>query len=505
MRLPATHRFNHIVIIALLGTLLRLLYAHFFAPGHQSPDQLAWEMALNDCFASGRFPYDQLIHYPHEGGTIPISWMSLVIKLFTNANSLAISALILDFVVRLVQMHVVKKVFAPRIALAFSVWTIFALPSLIPWGTVNFGLHSISSVFPFLLLLILSKDRSSPRHFLLNGAFLGLALWFSYANVVLIPVYFLSLCWHRKPLQQWAYAVASLALVLGLHVLVRTYADAGFHLAGYENTTIRGFGLSLSELKPSEHFWEVWTETFPRSTLLRSNTIAPSGWLQNLWLRLVFIGFACLLIMRVMRASKQGVATAFFIIVTFMALYAMSPFFYDGTHRKSFIAYRHFSYILPFVAMYAIVGLSHFRLRYVLVPLFLACGVLGSSMLFTQEPKAEDPMVATGWALTSKFGHDSARLTRIIDRVQVDQKALLVGRGWGTSTLLFQDANRQDTVALHNKITMLLQMIDQYEGMNRTAVCDGMKRAFGVSVTPQLDTTILEMILCRLSPVEGWQ
>jgi hypothetical protein len=494
-----------IAVFGFLGTLFRLLYGYYFTPWHQSPDHLAWEMSLNDCFATGHLSYEQLIHYPHEGGTILISLLSLVIKLFTSTNALAVSALMLDLTVRLVQMYVVKKVFEPRVALAFGIWTIFSLPSLIPWATLNFGLHAISSVFPFLLLLILTRDRGRRRDFLMDGAFLGFAVWFSYMNVILMPIYCVALALQGKPLQQWLYSMASLALILGLHSLVRLHADAGFHLAEFENTTIRGFGWSVVELQSHTHLWESWTETLPRSTQLQSPTVAPSGWLKSIWLVLTYMGYGCFCIARSMRSTARGLGVGFAIIVVFMTLYAISPFFYDGSHTKNFVAYRHFAYILPFVTLYVLVGMSAFRLRHVLVPAFLACGILGSCLLFAQDYRDEYPLLATGWVLTSKFGHDQAHLSCIIARSQFEEKVLLMGTGWGMASMLFQDAATGDRVVVDAKVQVLLDYIAHFEGAQRTAVCDGMRLAFDKAVLPRLDTLILERILRQLPPVDGWE
>src|SRR5690606_32878207 len=131
-----------------------------------------------------KFSYEYLIHYPHEGGTILISLLSQFVNLFTSFSSLTVVAFLLDFVVRFIQITVVKKVFNSQTALLFGVWTIFATPALIPWGTVNFGLHYLSSVFPFILLLLLYRKKNTLKYYLGCGLFLGLACWFSYSNVV---------------------------------------------------------------------------------------------------------------------------------------------------------------------------------------------------------------------------------------------------------------------------------------------------------------------------------
>jgi hypothetical protein len=190
MESPAAFKkINIILVMCVLGSLFRLGYCWVHTPWKFAPDHMAWEILLDESIKEGDFSYSHLIHYPHEGGTIVVSLFSLLINFFTPLNSLAIAAFILDFLSRLIQLYVVKKIFTNKVSLAFGLWTIFAMPCIIPWAGVSFGLHSISSLFPFVFMYLIWKDGASHRHSVIMGLFLGLAVWFSYANIPLIPVY----------------------------------------------------------------------------------------------------------------------------------------------------------------------------------------------------------------------------------------------------------------------------------------------------------------------------
>ena len=107
-----------LLILCLLGALVRFLYGYFYALWNLASDQIAWEILLSE----GTLSYDQLIHYPHEGGAIVISFFSHVVKLFTTFNSLTITAFLVDFCSRWIQLSIVQKIFnKKKITYSFSI------------------------------------------------------------------------------------------------------------------------------------------------------------------------------------------------------------------------------------------------------------------------------------------------------------------------------------------------------------------------------------------------
>ena len=89
-----------IFVLCILGAITRMFYGYAHEPWIHAPDQLAWEMVIEQ----GDLSYCQLIHYPHEGGSILFSLFSQLLELFTSFSSLTISAFLADFVVRFVQI-----------------------------------------------------------------------------------------------------------------------------------------------------------------------------------------------------------------------------------------------------------------------------------------------------------------------------------------------------------------------------------------------------------------
>lgn len=494
----AHSRFYPILLICLLGTLARLVYGMEKKPWNQSPDQYAWEMILDHSFYEGHFSYDQLIHYPHEGGTLLISILSLILKLFARHHSLVLSALILDFASRYVQLYVVRQVFKFQVSLAYGLWTIFAVPALIPWATVNFGMHSLCSFFPFVLLYLLWQGKHSRWHCWWHGMFLGLACWISYTNALLVPLYFLYMIVEKKPVRQWGCAFLSLALVLGIHAVVRTHADAGFHLAGYSVSSIRGTTFSLMEASTYDHVFAVWTHQFPGSTLLESDLPGSSHTLRVLWLTLVFTGWGGYFLSRVLRSSPPAASMGFWLIPLFVTLYAVSPFFDDETHTRNFIAYRHFAYILPLVSLYAIHGLFSLRVHHVLLPLYLFCGIKGYFHMFDHKPATYLPVKEAGWVLCAKFGHDVGRLTGIVEATRYDQAELRKGIGWSLGTTLFEGLRKEDSLALRPKLDFLVQTLQEFPASYRPTLVMGVEYAFEGPVLPKLDPGILDRIHERL-------
>ncbi len=474
-----------------MGSLVRLIFGLVFEPWTQSPDQMAWELVLQQ----NVFSYDHLIHYPHEGGTILISLLSQFIRLFTNLNSLSIAAFILDFSLRFIQIKIVNSVFNLRLAIWFGIWTIFATPSLLPWGTLNFGLHSIASVFPFIFLNLLFQKNFSIKHHFFCGLFLGLTFWFSYSNIILIPIYFIYRLITKTPIKLWLYSVLSLSLVLAVHFLVRANFDAGFHLNKIEMGSIRGENFSIADLPLFERFCEIPT------VLANSFLALPKS---NAYMKVFQILFYSLLSLSAfgffygLRKKKfePSLSIIFPIILLFLILYLFSPFYYSkdqGNH----VAFRHLTYILPLVALFCIAGFSALKYNQVFILMFLSLGFIRSGQLFLQEklPKNEMMETATGWVLATKFGHAPNILMHIVAMHPEKQKILLKGIGWGMSTAIFQNLKQPFNTSIVNaKVKQLQQLLLEFPIDSQSDLLEGIEYSFSDQVTPQLDGQLFVLL-----------
>lgn len=475
-------------MLCLLGSVVRLIYGYFYEPWNAAPDQMAWEMILE----AKNFSYDQLIHYPHEGGTIIISLLSRVVKLFTHFNSLVILAFLLDFISRFIQIKIVNNVFDRKIALLFGLWTIFAAPSIIPWGTVNFGLHSLSSFFPFILLYLLSSQKSSKQYFLISGLFLGLAFWFSYSNIVLVLVFFLYQIISKVSFKIWTYSLFTFLIVLGLHITVRQYADAGFHLMHLSSSSIRGANFMLGEFDT----WKRTTEIL--NSLANSATAYPKSIVNTKIMRYLFIilvlfgGFKFYQSYKKFTFNRSTYISSL-VIVLFLFLYTLSPFYTDSDNGN-YVAYRHLSYILPFASLFIILGLYTSKFKTILMSFLLIISVFSSSQLFFHKPQSNDArdisIKACGWVLGTKFGHDPKKLYSIVKNNSNSIEKVMFGIGWGMSTSLFEAQSSNQATVVNERIEQLIYLVNSFPKEYTSYILEGIEFSFSENVTPILDKEI---------------
>lgn len=477
-----------LIIVCLLGSLMRYIYGYAYEPWTQAPDHLAWELILEE----GGFQYSHLIHYPHEGGTILVSLLSRIFELFTPFSSLTIAAFLLDFLVRFCQLKIVDALFNRTTALWFGAWSVLAFPVIIPWATVNFGLHYIASIFPFLLIYFLSREKKIVKDQLISGALLGLSVWFSYINIVLLPIYFGYKLIQREKIADLFYSSVGLLGILTLHFCIRTFSDSGFHLNEHAITAIRGEGLLNNDL----HLW-TQLRAIPAVLANASLSIPSTSQLMPLW-RSIFYGLMLLATFGFFRSfRKQHLNPAVRIIlpllVLFMVIYVISPFYYPndkGTH----VSFRHLTYILPLFSLFIIHGLRHIpRVHSLLLVLFVGIGTWRGLQLFTADPpKQQDLMIkAAGWTIGTKFGHDPRLLEAIIRHHPEQQKLLTQGVSWGISVALFHDLNMpEDRITIEARVDQLEELLDQLT-LDKNDLTEGVHFAFSDQVSPKLDPTIL--------------
>jgi len=467
-----------ILILCILGSLVRLVYGCLFQPWTQAPDQLAWEFVLEQ----SSFSYDHLIHYPHEGGTILISLLSQFIETFTSFSSLSVIAFIIDFIVRFFQIKIVNKVFNLQIATFFGLWTIFASPSIIPYGTVNFGLHSIASVFPFIAFYLLSLQKTSIKFQLIGGLFLGLAFWFSYSNLVLIPAFYLYYMLTRQKLTSWIYSIVSLSTVLILHLLVRVYADPGFHLSEFGLTAVRSADFSIFEVNVLARLYH-----FPAVIANAATALPGSDWMMLGFRILFFLLVLCSMIGFRMAHKRQEFKVVFYGIVPmlflFLLTYLFSPFF-DSKDFGDHITYRHLTYILPLLSLFMILGLASLKNKALLAVFLLAGMIRGFQLFFTEKADRNDTVVqASGWILGTKMGHDPEVISAIIAANPTKKEILIRGVGWGISNSLMDNNQGEE----ESKINQLVALYYSYPIDYREGLLEGIKFSFSDEVTPRLN------------------
>lgn len=486
-------------ILCLLGSVLRFLYGYFYTPWLLASDQMAWEILLSD----GTLSYDQLIHYPHEGGSILISIFSHFIKIFTPFNSLTIVAFLVDFGVRWIQLSIVQKVFnTKKITYSFGLWTIVGTATLVPWATINFGLHAISSFFPFVFLYLTWLNKDSKEQQITLGVFLGLAFWFSYSNIVLILVYFFSKLLEYQKYKRWGYSVLSLVPILLLHFLVRVYADAGFHLEEMQMNSIRGIEFALDSKTTWQRTYQIWYTSLANTILAAPKSIYLIEPIKYVWLLITLTGLFGFTKLCFTKIYPKNLALNSLVVLIFILIYAISPFCSNINRVGTYVQYRHLTYILPILSLLTIVGLFSYKYRRILISLFLLLALYSSSLLFT-EPIATQAQKkvaekAAGWVLVTKVGHAPKRLYRLISTSNYNKELLIQGVGWGLATLLFKETTGSHSKSVDKKITTLINVVHQFPAKHKADLIEGIQFAFSSNVTPQLPQPILVQINAAL-------
>jgi len=487
-------RFSNIqivIVFTVLGTIIRWIYGIYFTIWHQAPDHMAWELILRE----GAWNYAQLIHYPHEGGSILVSLISRCIGQFSDYNSLAISALILDSTSRFIQLWIISKVFSNKILWAFGTWTLFATPMILKWSMVNFGLHHISSVFPFLFIYFIYALPHSKKSQWIFGTFLGLSVWFSYINLVLIPVYLIYYFLTTKKYFPFR-AILGLTIVLGTHLFTRVISDSGFHLSNYSLTSIRGVEFLTFSFDHIQQLGGTWIKVVPQFAIGNTTSHFALTPLAFLWFILFFVSLWGIYISYKKDLYSKSIYWAFLTIPIFLVLYGLSPFYYGNIQNGNFITYRHLTYIFPLLSVMIIVGLSKLKYQktFIAIYLFIPLISLGTSIDSYQNTiPSESSIKATGWVIGYKFGHDPSKVQNIISNSR-DYALLLEGSAWGVCTALFEKpANSREE--LSNRIDQLLDIKNQFKPSEQIIFLQGVKYAFSPEVYPQLPPETLMKIL----------
>ncbi|MDH4474486.1 MAG: hypothetical protein QE487_17905 [Fluviicola sp.] len=478
------------------------MFALYLNPWNEAPDQLAWQLTINDAAESGSFSYNQLIHYPSEGGSVLLSLISLLFKTVNSViPSLSIVALLVDTLSRLIQLLIVRKVADSKVAYYFSIWTILSVPLLFSWSSVNFGLHHIASFLPFVCLLLFSRPITNFSPWLF-GAFCGLAMAFSYDNLIIIITMVAAIVSGIIPVTKKFAFLLKFFLALGFlflpHILARTVLDNSFDLEG-AHSFIRGIGVTnLISKDGFQHLLELWYKPLPGAFFLL-------GTARNYYLIFRFL-MLFILLFTFIKALKHWnqiswVKPIFILIISFLVLYAFSPFYEVSGSSVHYVSYRHLCYVLPLIVLLILkVAVESTKRGHLLAKLWIVVCIIGSSLfMWNAKPFQTAAYKPTGWILASKFGHDPSLLVRIQRNVPAsDKKELFEGFGWGITAALFSHENDEE-----KSLDELKRLIHQFPKQYRAHVVKGVQFAFDPAVTPKLPPTLLLKINKKLELKTG--
>ena len=487
----------HIILLVILGTIVRLVYGIYHRGWLSAADQLAWGQSLEEMMHSGLVSYKQLIHYPHEGGSFFISLIAIGLRPFGNIlPPLSMAALFVDTLSRFFQILLSRRIFGSPTAAWFALWTVMALPLILPWGTVNYGLHSLSSFIPFVFIYFATTYKSRLPGSVLCGIVAGFSVAFSYDNLILIPAYLVWVMFTGKneenKLPHMIRFLGFALLALVPHILLRLFADNGFNLEHLPVTTIRGF--SWKEFFSFTHLANilpVWYKSLPASFFLSAGNFMSSAYQRDIVLIFCFtgLGFSVLKI----RENKRSVGLAFLIFITFTIAYALSPFYAGLIDMKTYLYYRHFSYILPLLALLVFNGFAKTgKAQFVLAGLWIIiCGIFSTVYLTSAKPVTSGLYSAEGWILAKKYGEDVSMLMRLYKTAPADQQEeLMIGFGWGLTATLLQDKSEKDSL----RVKQLVKIYNQFPKTQQTLLKQGIQQSFKPGITPILDPKLIPVI-----------
>ncbi|MGD1847005.1 MAG: hypothetical protein ACFB10_16570 [Salibacteraceae bacterium] len=513
MSLPANFRNTKwltqwpvLVGIVVLGTLVRWYYGLAFQGWLSAPDQQAWQLTLDYLSRTGDLRYATLIHYPHEGGSFLISLLALLFKpLSGTLPALSLVALVVDFFSRTLQLVAVKRLFGNSVALAFVLWSAIAIPTLLPWATVNFGLHALSAFWPLIFLLSLKVQYWKIPVPVGAGLVTGLALSMSYDNVILVPAFLVWLVLQWRLLEAKWKVVVGYGLALGIailpHLLLRTLLDPGFELQAFQEGGIRGQGWFLwtNHEVWYHRFWKLIYHALPGSSYMPDLFGLGAGWVRKIWLIPGLIGF--FIVSRRFLSKTAGVGAGVTMVLVFLLLYALSPFFTEAGDSFIFVSYRHLTFVLPLFVVLAIGGWwSWPKWGPRIAVAWIGFGILGTFIMVVKADKPTatfDP--AIGWGLAQKFGHEPETLMKILDEAPESQQPDIVkGMGWGTSSAILEATGDPRP----EKSDKLLSYIHQYPPQWQPVLQEGVRMAFEPWITPTLDSNFVPILEKDFPPLE---
>lgn len=486
-------------LLVLAGTLVRFAFGVSHELWNSAPDQLAWGLALDDLAHGGVLSYKQFIHYPHEGGSLFIGLLSFLFIPFSGVMPpLSWAALLMDAFARWIQIDVSRRLFGDRTALYFGMWTVFAAPLILPWATIDFGLHALMSFTPFVLVAsAVNGQRPTFVTGLLCGGFAALA----YDVWVLAPAFVLyelisSGAWSVR-LKRIALFITGALLAFTPHLFIRLFVDQGFALEELSTLSVRGLEkdgfVAISELPVKA--WTVITGALPASF-----TLGPLDRLavrSAAWVILAFmiVGIVGALKRKDDHRSARLLMTL--VVLSFLLALVLGPFFVPRADGNGYLYYRYFPFIAPLLIVWVIEGFTAWpRAASVLSAAWFILCFCASLFYMTRTDRYASPNdEATGWVLGRKFGDEPDRLLRIIGRAGPERKEdLIYGAGWGITAALFDRRSTEDVEAL-NEFERIWSDISSGE---KEAMAAGVHRAFDPDITPVLDPALAPLVYERL-------
>jgi hypothetical protein len=474
-----------------LFILVRVYFAIKSHIWNSGPDQIAWGILIDDLQINGYKGFYQLLHYPHEGGSILLSLLTLFIPL-KGLTSLSVLSILWVSLSSIIQLWIIKQVFDRKASFYYGLWSICAIPILIYWSSLNFGLHYLASIFPFLLLYVWHKPINLNRKSIYFGVLVGLSISFAFDNLILIifPIIYVLIgneTFIEKVKSSLLFLFAAV-LCISPFFLIKFTGNIGFDLEELNLFSIRGLEWNAQTWSEVQHALK---RTF-HIPIIGSSLIPDISGISKLNLRWLWY-FILLtgIIVSILKQSKKSLVILS-IIALFQIAYALSPLFVDDPEIDKPIHFRHICYILPLMISLGVVGLSKNKFGQILFVLFTLMSSYASINFIQNSDRVNNQStLAAGWVLGKKLGHDVDELFKIAEFVPDEAKEELIkGYVWGITATTLGHKEWNDSA----KISQFVMAKNEFPTEFGTLFNEGYELAFEVGVTPVLDTKLKSKI-----------
>ena len=314
---------------------------------------------------------------------------------------------------------------------------------------------------------------------------------FSFDNLVLAPVAMLVILWSEKITMNKIAALFSFLLIFFIaflpFLLARKFLNTGFQLESESVLSLHGveFGNPFT-VKHFGKFIAVWITTLPLSLLMPGLSLLFTAIIGVILITLIAFGLKSFYkekgLSSVIKICSAG------LVVTFFLFYAFSPFYSNYLPGRSYVSYRHLTYIVPFLIAIMIYGISiSGKTGKMIFASWMILCIAGTFIFTIQQPLYKQPLYKpAGWILAKKFGHDVDHMLPINSMAEEKyRKDILFGYGWGLSATLFEHTGDSSSI---NK---LIHLVEKFPDEKIDQVKAGVRFSFDSSVTPVLDKNVL--------------
>lgn len=484
-----------ILFFVVLGTIARVIFSVLVQPWHLFPDHQVWQLSIDYAVTFNDYSFEHFIYYPHQGYSILISAIAILLKNIGFTYSLVIVSFIFDILIRFFQLYIVKNLYGEKVLIYFGIFTVFALPIMIVWAPISYESH-LASICPFIFVYLFKAKKQNNIHYCIIGLFLGLAIWFSYFNFVLallLPIY---LSYFKASYKSWLFVALGFLPPILAHIIIAKYCNPGFELTGFGDFSIRNLDFTSFELTEIKQLFLVWIKALGGSSLIIGPTEMTTTLLRLSWVGFIYYWIFSFIYKRIDRKLNSSKSLIFILIFLFLIIYALSPVYYDSLTNMNFNPYRHLAFIYPLMGLITIISIlnsKNYR-RYFLILMSFSLGSYLSYIVYNSY-KSTPYSEQIGYISILKFGHKPDKVKKLKTLNTNNQEDFLIGAGGGYIAAIFGDFENSKEDQLESKVQLLAQILASYDTEELEFLKLGIRNAFKPGRTPIINKKVKESII----------